>query len=65
MGAELKLYAVRKDGTEFPAEVRLNPLQTPEGTLVSAAIRDVTERERVETALRRPRSASVARSTRR
>jgi len=52
MGAELKLYAVRKDGTEFPAEVRLNPMQTRGGTLVSAAIRDVTERERVETALR-------------
>jgi PAS domain S-box-containing protein len=48
MGAGIQLFAKRKNGSEFPVDIMLSPVETQIGPMVISAVRDITERKEIE-----------------
>lgn len=52
MGSALDLWARKADGTEFPVDIKLSPIQTEDGLRIMCVVRDITERRRTEAQIR-------------
>jgi two-component system, cell cycle sensor histidine kinase and response regulator CckA len=63
MGADLDLYARRRNGSEFPVEISLSPVSTKKGRFVLSAIRDISDRKRIAEELRRANEELHQRTT--